>query len=903
MWIVLIKFNIKNKFNGLHNMKTFFAAIPFTLAAINMGMDNAYATTWNINNQADLNNAIVSSNNGDTWLFGQGMALTTANEPLQSVAINGGGYTLTGNPFGGDSTFSFNSIDLIKVENIVAKNHGGPHSHMAGGVISVYDANIGDGIHNGYFESNTAYYFGGAISVVGSSSNPNYGNLNGGIHNSHFVKNSVTGLSYMANGGAVNVAGEITGGIHDSSFVENKASNTGGALEVSYLMDGIHSSQFIDNVAEGNAGGAIYMGHLDGGIHSSTFTGNKATGPFAVGGAITFGMSVFPFNDAISGGIHNSTFSNNESTMQAGAIFVRNKNFTGGIQDSTFSNNHTGGEGGAIYIQTGNFSGEIGGSTFENNIAGNQGGAFWLGGNMDVSVASGKTTIFTGNKAAGVPSSIYFDGGLGKNANLDVEGSLFFYDPISATNPMNLSKNGSGIVVMGGNNYFAGGGDWNINSGILNLTWDSEGNHAQINGLDNFNLNAAGRLTVVPDISIGNITPAQINASNIKLDGTVTLGSDYRYHAQYQFPDTLQTALTLSTPYTGNGQVVDTNGTFTLGQFDYQYDSLRWLDPQTLVFNIRKSLPNPEVTGIYAANASYRTRLYNRTPIAVFNHIDNKFSDLEPRRELWGTALYSYIHDDGVENQRNSRTEIPTLIVGGDLISTDNSFAGVSASLSMPEYKQAHLKTSGKDYRAGVYGGHQFDNKVELGLQGWIGRGDIKHNRSIGNESVSADYNIGTWGVGVSLARDFALNDKTSIKPFVNYDYLSIDSDSYTEKGDPQLTIHATEHKEKVSRVRVGGQYRIQTGTADKNTGELKASLYYQNLAGDTAPEFHSSMNSQQNSVVKVRGGSVDRDAIGWSIGWNKELKKNLKVDLMYEGVAGRRSLTSEAKVNLAYEF
>lgn len=74
----------------------------------------------------------------------------------------------------------------------------------------------------------------------------------------------------------------------------------------------------------------------------------------------------------------------------------------------------------------------------------------------------------------------------------------------------------------------------------------------------------------------------------------------------------------------------------------------------------------------------------------------------------------------------------------------------------------------------------------------WQGR--YKHNRSIEMKGVSADYNIGTWGVGVSLVRDFALNDKTSIKPFVNYDYLSIDSDSYTEKGDPitDNTCHRT---------------------------------------------------------------------------------------------------------------
>ncbi|UQS88740.1 autotransporter-associated beta strand repeat-containing protein [Pseudomonas chlororaphis subsp. piscium] len=167
-------------------------------------------------------------------------------------------------------------------------------------------------------------------------------------------------------------------------------------------------------------------------------------------------------------------------------------------------------------------------SNFVGNSAGVHAGAIYtLGGTLNLQVSSGKTSLFSGNSAAGQASSIGLDAWLLKtrmNAIVEDGATLDMRDPMGVYNDdatrhgnkfgITIAKSGSGNWKLGGANEFgaidSGSTTFDVSDGTLYLYGAGE--------VDNSITDVNGKVT----------TAAAVSAGNLKLDGVdsrFTLGS------------------------------------------------------------------------------------------------------------------------------------------------------------------------------------------------------------------------------------------------------------------------------------------------------------------------------------------------------------------------------------------
>ncbi|NVK71895.1 MAG: autotransporter domain-containing protein [Oceanospirillaceae bacterium] len=142
-------------------------------------------------------------------------------------------------------------------------------------------------------------------------------------------------------------------------------------------------------------------------------------------------------------------------------------------------------------------------------------------------------------------------------------------------------------------------------------------------------------------------------------------------------------------------------------------------------------------------------------------------------------------------------------VIGGyDGDINDNSNLGFAAS-----YITTNLKgkdnTSGnsasiESYQGIAYGSHKFDPlpEIEFNWQADVGINLNKGTRVISfmNRVAKADYDSYTLHLGGGVAKNFALNDTSTLIPSVRVDYNGIQDQSYTESGADALNLKVDSH-------------------------------------------------------------------------------------------------------------
>ncbi|MDC3261571.1 PKD domain-containing protein [bacterium] len=153
---------------------------------------------------------------------------------ISNVSIVNGNNKDGGENGGGVFSNSHVVIENCRFENNLVQTY---NTRTSGGAISAESVDV----DNSVFQSNTADYSGGAISVSEGLS----------ISSSNFIQNSVSPDGY---GGAIMARSPFSKSIDGSTFTENTA-GYGGALSMDNAI--VEDSRFSDNVASGY-GGAIH---------------------------------------------------------------------------------------------------------------------------------------------------------------------------------------------------------------------------------------------------------------------------------------------------------------------------------------------------------------------------------------------------------------------------------------------------------------------------------------------------------------------------------------------------------------------------------------------------------------------------------------------------------------------
>ena len=437
-----------------------------------------------------------------------------------------------GEGLGGGAVASFYQPVTVTDSDLGSLGSGNSSGSNARGGAMYIDGTSGTQvtIEDSNFESNYAYYAGGAIythcanvEITGDATGT-FVDVEEGPTSSLFADNYSD-----SDGGAVFIGAEgCNDDSGDSSFDEyvdalidgvtfstNDADNQGGAVatdqtEFNWLTElEVRSSTFYGNGSENlSQGGALNSDYVDISIYTSYFLGNKASGN---GGVV----------ELCGGDLHveDSIFSANRTNSSGGVAYVSDgcgRNNAGNVTiiGSEFVESGADDEGGVLYMDYGRQLLNITDSEFVDNTSGGYGGA-----------------VFASDATTGITNSL-FDGNLSEEEG----GAINFASANSLTiRGSEFIDNSSGYDFWGcGDCYYANGGaiDFetdnrpNVYLGVFDSLF--QGNYATGHGgaIRAENANTLGLFEVARSQFINNTTDDEGGAIRAELDDEGTLTVD-----------------------------------------------------------------------------------------------------------------------------------------------------------------------------------------------------------------------------------------------------------------------------------------------------------------------------------------------------------------------------------------
>jgi len=173
-------------------------------------------------------------------------------------------------------------------------------------------------------------------------------------------------------------------------------------------------------------------------------------------------------------------------------------------------------------------------------------------------------------------------------------------------------------------------------------------------------------------------------------------------------------------------------------------------------------------------------------------------------RKFWLKSVGSWANQDNRKGVAGYSVDTYGFIIGADGDINEANRIGVAFSY-MNSNVDGKSTSSGNSasidaYQAIVYGSRSLTAipDTELNWQADIGINKNKGHRSIDfgglNRVAKSNYDSTTAHIGAGIARNYQLNDKTTITPVLRADYTWIRDESYTEKGAVGLNLNVDSH-------------------------------------------------------------------------------------------------------------
>jgi len=209
-------------------------------------------------------------------------------------------------------------------------------------------------------------------------------------------------------------------------------------------------------------------------------------------------------------------------------------------------------------------------------------------------------------------------------------------------------------------------------------------------------------------------------------------------------------------------------------------------------------------------------------------------------RKFWLKPVGSWTRQDNRKGVAGYSANTYGFVIGADGDINDNNRIGVAFSY-MNSNVDGKSTSSGNSasinaYQAIVYGSRSLTviPETELNWQADIGLNKNKGHRSIDfgglNRVAKSDYDSTTAHIGAGIARNYQLNDKTTITPVLRADYTWIRDESYTETGAVGLNLNVNSHS--VDELILMAEGRIARKLNDRATLVANTGIGYDVLDG-----------------------------------------------------------------------
>lgn len=850
---------------------------PVGGGAISLGIDSktTIKNTKFVNNETGFNGGAIGTrrtiNNGD---------ITNGSHKNHSLIIS-------------DSAFIGNKATGTTTDRADNKLQGGN-----GGAIANTFNNTQ--ISNTVFEKNEAIN-GGAVynQSLFNTNNQTQENDKGG--DIKFADVTFDGNKASTNGGAIfndaNTNTELSGTV---VFSGNEAGNAGGAIfvaDASSSMEIASGAVFKSNSAK--LGGAIYnkgnLGTLDG----VTFEDNTAK---------TNGGAILNSNGGKIASITNSIFKNNTSTNGGGAAIYNKGGEIAEISNTVFEGNIAEkGNGGAIFNggttaanitldnvqfignQAANGSGgaistsgvvNIANATFENNSASTGGGAI----NVDGTVKLSGENTFSGNKVGDKLNDINLNQNNGL-AKVDVSGTLTLDGGISGegttsfadNTKLNITENttfGEDVAITIGENTELG---LIVDSGEESAEFDT----SKLLGENGFTLadNALYNAIVGDD---GKVTMEQKSAdeaaASLGLSGSqaeAVLGAISGGSSDNANFNSFREALNQHLQSADKAQVSNGTGAADLLTADAN-PVIRSVE--TGIHNMVFSAVSDELNGTSAAMAEGKSS-----------------GDAFKQVKAWIRALFSHSDHESTSKASGFDTNSDGVAMGIDKQLDNRTKVGLGYAYSSTDISSGIRDTDVDTHTAFVYGQYKPANWYinTVVAYNWS---DYSEKKAALGFNANADYDVESWAVQSLYGYEMQLNGY-DVTPEAGLRYAHISQDGYTDALGTSVAANDSDILTAIVGAKVAKDYALDSDTIIRP--ELRAAVTY-----DLVDDANNSNVVLANGVAyRVNGEKLNR--LGFELGAKvaTDVSDNWEISLAYEGGFREDYQNHTGMLNAKYKF
>ena len=850
---------------------------PVGGGAISLGIDSktTIKNTKFVNNETGFNGGAIGTrrtiNNGD---------ITNGSHENHSLIIS-------------DSAFIGNKATGTTTDRVDNKLQGGN-----GGAIANSFNNTQ--ISNTVFEKNEAIN-GGAVynqSLYNTNNQAQETDKGGDIK---FADVTFDGNKASTNGGAIfndaNTNAELSGTV---VFSGNEAGNAGGAIfvaDASSSMEIASGAVFKSNSAK--LGGAIYnkgnLGTLDG----VTFEDNTAE---------TNGGAILNSNGGKIASITNSIFKNNTSTNGGGAAIYNKGGEIAEISNTVFEGNIAEkGNGGAIFNggttaanitldnvqfignQAANGSGgaistsgvvNIANATFENNSALTGGGAI----NVDGTVKLSGENTFSGNKVGDKLNDINLNQNNGQ-AKVDVSGTLTLDGGISGkgttsfadNTKLNITENttfGEDVAITIGENTELG---LIVDSGEESAEFDT----SKLLGKNGFTLadNALYNAIVGDD---GKVTMEQKSAdeaaASLGLSGSqaeAVLGAISGGSSDNANFNSFREALNQHLQSADKAQVSNGTGAADLLTADAN-PVIRSVE--TGIHNMVFSAVSDELNGTSAAMAEGKSS-----------------GDAFKQVKAWVRALFSHSDHESTSKASGFDTNSDGVAMGIDKQLDNRTKVGLGYAYSSTDISSGIRDTDVDTHTAFVYGQYKPANWYinTVVAYNWS---DYSEKKAALGFNANADYDVESWAVQSLYGYEMQLNGY-DVTPEAGLRYAHISQDGYTDALGTSVAANDSDILTAIVGAKVAKDYALDSDTIIRP--ELRAAVTY-----DLVDDANNSNVVLANGVAyRVNGEKLNR--LGFELGAKvaTDVSDNWEISLAYEGGFREDYQNHTGMLNAKYKF